>query len=313
MLGDEDEVIVLPDGEDRFYSGPALKKQHGASCDVSIVPTGSLTPARKRDIGIQHARGDILAFLDDDAYPSPGWLPAALQRFRDASVGAVAGPAVTPPSDTLRQQASGLIYSSVLVSGPYVYRYVPRQARFVDDYPSCNLLVRREVLVAAGGFDTEFWPGEDTRLCLVITQELKKKIAYDPQVLVYHHRRSIFAGHLQQVASYALHRGYFVKRGQSTSIRPGYFLPSILTATLASGGAVALILPTFGPFYAFGVAVYAILAVAGALVAARCCALPLKQRLAAAALVAGGIIATHLTYGTYFLEGLTSRTLREER
>ena len=116
-----------------------------------------------------------MAFLDDDAYPVESWLSLALKHFTDPEIAAVGGPAVTPDSDSLMQKASGGVYCSSLMSGQYVYRYLPKKERFVDDYPSCNFLVRKSVMLALGGFNTKFWPGEDTFLCLKIVQDLKRK------------------------------------------------------------------------------------------------------------------------------------------
>jgi glycosyltransferase involved in cell wall biosynthesis len=66
---------------------------------ISIIPTGPLKPSDKRDIALKHAKGQILAFLDDDAYPVKEWLKAALVNFSDPEVAAVGGPAVTPLND----------------------------------------------------------------------------------------------------------------------------------------------------------------------------------------------------------------------
>ncbi|MGE5280558.1 MAG: glycosyltransferase family 2 protein, partial [Deltaproteobacteria bacterium] len=128
------EIIVLPDA--------------AFACDearVRVIATGPCLPADKRDIGARHARGALLAFLDDDAYPSPGWLEPAVALFRsDPRLGAVGGPAVTPPDEPPACKASGLVYASWAVSGTYRYRYLPQPARAIDDYPSCNLLVRKD-------------------------------------------------------------------------------------------------------------------------------------------------------------------------
>ncbi len=139
------EILVLPDEK----IGLSYPK-------TTVIPTGPLTPPQKRDIAQDKAKGEIIAFLDDDAYPVKGWLNEALKHFLDPEIAAVGGPSVTPDTDSLRQKASGLVYCNWLVSGPYVYRYMPKAEQKVDDYPSCNFLVRKSVLQAVGGFDTKF-------------------------------------------------------------------------------------------------------------------------------------------------------------
>jgi len=149
------EVILLPDKP--FSSGD----------DVKVVPTGPVGPAAKRDMALAYAEGEILAFLDDDAYPERDWLKNAVKYFEDPEVAAIGGPAVTPPNDGLLQKASGYVYPSLLGGGHYAYRYIPQKMREIDDYPICNLFVRKLFLEQLGGFDTSFWPGEDTKFCLV--------------------------------------------------------------------------------------------------------------------------------------------------
>ena len=72
-----------------------------------IVPSFENNPSLKRNLGAKASRRNILAFLDDDAYPQRNWLEYALVNFSDPEVVAVGGPAVTPAQDNLRQQASG--------------------------------------------------------------------------------------------------------------------------------------------------------------------------------------------------------------
>ncbi len=292
-LRDQDfEIVVLPDEPCRL-DYPRTR----------VVPTGPQGPSEKRDRGLAAARGNILAFLDDDAYPDPGWLSAAVEALAQPDVAAVGGPAVTPPGDGEREQASGLVYASWLVAGPFAYRYVPRGRRDVEDYPTCNLVVKREALQRVGGFDTCYWPGEDTVVCLKIIRDLRQRIVYDPKVLVYHHRRSLFRGHLRQVTSYATHRGYFVKRFPKTSLKASYFFPSLWLAGMSLGWLPALRWNPWLGWWAAGVGVYLLLACAGA-----CRAKTWRLRF----LVLGGIIATHAAYGWFFLRGLLAGRLGEE-
>lgn len=284
------EVIVLPD----FDGGEALP-------GAMIVPTGPAGPAEKRDMALAHARGELLAFLDDDAYPRRDWLRKAVRHFERAEVAAVGGPAVTPESDSVRQRASGRVFSSWLASGRYGYRYEPGRLMEVDDFPTVNLIVRREAFVSAGGFDTTYWPGEDTKLCLDLTKRLGKKIIYDPEALVYHHRRPLFGEHLRQVGRYGFYRGRFARVLPETSMRPMYFVPSFFSLGLFAGGAASMAEGTIAALYLLALSLYAALLVAASV------SITVKERdLAVGALAVPGIFLTHLVYGLSFIRGLAS-------
>jgi len=298
------EIISLPDE----YDGPPWEK-------TQVIPTGKNTsPGYKRDLGAQHATGEILAFLDDDAFPVPSWLTKAAEVFlSDESIGAVGGPAVTPDSDSLSQQASGLIYSSALVGGSYRFRYIPQERREVDDYPTCNLLVRKDVFDAVGGFDTGFWPGEDTKLCLEITHRMNKKIIYDPEVLVYHHRRRMYKPHLRQLWNYGLHRGHFVKRFPETSFRVSYFLPMVWVLGVLLGWLGFFIHPVIGYFYLGVIGFYLLVALGTSISAANL--VTKKDNISILKLygyIFTGLVASHLVYGLWFIKGLMVNKLPEE-
>ena len=284
----EFEIIFLPDKEE------CLNYK-----DVSVVPTGETGPAMKRNMGVKEAKGEIVAFIDDDVYPTKSWLKNAVRNFIDPEVAAVGGPAVTPDKDGVMQKASGLVYSSKLVSGEYSYRYTKGTRKEVEDFPSCNLIVRKNIFERLGGFNTNFWPGEDTVLCLEITKKLGKKIIYEPEALVYHHRRRLFKEHLKQVASYAKHRGYFVKRFPETSKRFSYFVPSLLVAGIVTGAFFTGLCVFFRSVYFIILGIY-LISVAFETVKSR------------NLLVFPGIISTHFAYGIFFIKGLLSGKLEEE-
>ena len=286
------EILVLPDNSCTFpYPG------------IKVVPTGAVGPSHKRDIAREYSEGKILAYLDDDTYPHPDWLRNAVKHFDQKEIAAVGGPAVTPPSDGFMQKASGHVYSSFACSGSLVYRYVPRKGREVDDYPTCNFLVRKEVMEELGGFDTSFWPGEDTIACLQITKNLEKKIVYAPDVLVYHHRRKLFNQHLKQVWSYAVHRGYFVKRFPETSRRLTYFMPTLFVMGLIMGSILSILNPIAQVFFLAALSFYFFLITLESLINTKLIMVPV---------VISGIFSTHVTYGVGFLKGLFSGRLKEE-
>ena len=287
------EVIVLPDeagAPDRPWPG-----------FVRVLPTGRVRPAEKRNLGIREARGEVVAFLDDDAVPLPGWLQRAARYFANhPDIAAVGGPAMTPPGSPWLAGLGGRVYACRLVSGGYRRRYEPGLVCREEDLPSCNLFVRTDVLRELGGFDTRHWPGEDTLLCQSITHELGRTMMYDPWVMATHRRRPLFGPHLRQIGRYALHRGVFARRFPATSRKPAYFLPTLLLAGIVLGAPLAAAAPTLGVpwlrwIYLGCLGAYLALV----LVFTVSLRHPLDWLLTAA-----GVVATHLWYGARFLAGL---------
>lgn len=268
---------------------------------VHFVASGPVGPADKRDLGARQARAPVLAFLDDDAYPSSGWLAAALRHFEHPRVVAVGGPGLTPPDDGFWQQLSGWVYASWMGSAGLRYRYAKGRRREVDDYPSMNLLVRRSAFEAAGGFRSGFYPGEDTKLCLELTAR-GGRILYEPKAFVYHHRRPMVPGHLRQVAAYGRHRGYFAKRFPATSLRPHYFIPVAWLLWLTLGLLLAPRFRRLASLQRLSLAAYGLaLGATGVDVALR----SRDPRLGLA--VMPSVAITHVVYGVQFVRGLLAR------
>ncbi len=299
------EILILPDSS---FSAEGLL----SNPRVRIIPTGALTPPKKRDVGVREAKGEILAFLDDDAYPVKEWLKEAVKIFKESNdIGCVCGPAITPRNDSILQKGSGLVYSSLLVSGNHIFRYIPKARKEVFDFPSCNFLIRRNLFNQVGGFDKPFWPGEDTFLCLKVL-ETGMKMIYAPKVLVFHHRRSLLRGHLNQVKSYALHRGYFAKRYPKTSLRIEYFIPSIFVTGLLASGFLGLFSFSARVIYLYVLAIYSILILGSSFLLAIRGRERYINRAKLLFLTISGIISTHIVYGLYFIKGLSAKKMPEE-
>ncbi|MCK4912686.1 MAG: glycosyltransferase [Candidatus Omnitrophica bacterium] len=299
------EIIILPDSN-------LSQEDILSNSKVKIIPTGDITPPKKRDIGAKEAEGEILAFLDDDTYPDKNWLKEAIAIFKESDkIGCVCGPAVTPDDDSILQKGSGLVYSSFLISGNHGFRYIPKERREVFDFPSCNFLIRKNLFNKVGGFDKPFWPGEDTFLCLKVL-ETDKRMVYSPKVLVFHHRRKLFKGHLNQIKSYGLHRGYFAKRYPKTSLCVEYFIPSIFVLALLVGGILSLFSSSVEGFYSFSLIMYLIFILTSSLLLVSAAKESRANRVKLLFLTVFGIFLTHFTYGIYFIKGLFAKRMPEE-
>ena len=69
---DNFEVLIFPD----IASAEVFPK-------TKIIATGKVGPSQKRNLALPYATGEILAFLDDDAYPKKDWLAKAVSHFEN--------------------------------------------------------------------------------------------------------------------------------------------------------------------------------------------------------------------------------------
>lgn len=257
-------------------------------------------PAMKRSLAMRDARGDFLIFIDDDAYPKADILERLDKDFQNEKIAAVGGPAVTPDSDTFLQKVSGAVYLSHF-SGGFPERYAPiGKKKFVSDWPTVNLTIRKNVFESVGGFNSNFWPGEDTKLCLDIIDKLDKNnmILYDPTAIAYHHRREGLGRHLKQIAGYGLHRGYFAKKFPKTSFKFPYFVPSFFLLFIIFGPVLAYFWPIFIKLYILGWIVYAL-----AMVRALFDVNKHQKEFLVALYSLIYIFLTHIVYGARFIQG----------
>lgn len=281
---------------DKKIKLPVLK---GAKVKLLLTHKKHSGPAEKRDIALFKTNAEICAFIDDDAYPDKKWLINAAKLFENNDIVALGGPGLTPKEDTYWEKLTGIVYSSFFCGGSAQYRFVKGKRQFVDDYPAYNLLIRTKELKAVGGYDSYFYGGEDTFLCLkLITKGWK--ILYDPEVIVFHHRRALFMPYLRQIANIGKHRGYFAKKFPQTSRRFIYFLPSLLTI----GFFLFLLLSFINKvFFVIFFSLFVICFLIGM------ASIKKQTTLWNAFLVSWGIILTHISYGIYFLKGLFTREL----
>ncbi len=282
------EVILLPD---------RMEKPAAAPENVKIVPTGEAKPSEKKNIGIKHAGGEIVAFLDNNAVPHFNWLKQAVIYFSSPKVGAVGGRERTAQNDPFMAKLSGRVYSSKLVSGNYRRRYAPARVLEIEDFPSCNFFVRKDILERLKGFRTDCWPGEDSMLCRDIVNKENKKIYYDPRIEVTHHRKKLFLPHLRQVARHAKHRGYMARTSPEISWKLSDTLPSLLVTGIVIGGAMATASDFLCKTYLSTIALYLLAILAASFNMRPLCWL----------LTSLGVILTHMTYGLYFVAGFTTK------
>lgn len=287
--GADAQVIVVTDQEIGALPAEVVGVVTGCA--------GDTPPGVKRDHALRVADGDLVAFIDDDAYPDESWLINAFAVLEDENISGVGGPGLTPGVSTWRERLGGVVYASWLGSGPLRHRFrATGSRRSIGEIPAFNFVVRREDLIEVGGWGSNFYGGEDTKLCEELTRR-EKRLIYEPEMVVYHFRRAMFRPHMRQVANIGRHRGFFFRRYPLTSRRMIFVLPSTVmlgVLGLTLWGIVwrpVLTLSTIGMGWAM-------LTVS----AWRRCG-------ASALLFPLALAAHHLAYGWNFIRGLLMRQL----
>jgi glycosyltransferase involved in cell wall biosynthesis len=172
-LGADREAILVDSGTE----GERRAQARWPWLRVISLPE-RLLPGAARNLGVTHARGRLLAFLDADAVPSPNWLErleGALAPGIDAVAGAIANG--TPES--------GVGTAEYLLTCSETFRGRARPPRHGL---GANLLIRRERFAAAGGFCESLRAAEDSLLTFPIAA--RGRLAFAPEAIVVHINRT---------------------------------------------------------------------------------------------------------------------------
>jgi mycofactocin glycosyltransferase len=173
-------VIVVDDGSQDQAAITSVVTRAGASVLRRPVNGG---PAAARNTGLAAAQTPLVAFLDSDCVPGPGWLDALLPHFADPAVGAVA-PRIVPHEAGRTWLARYEGASSTLDLGrrPSIVRPGSR----VPYVPGAALVVRREA--AGAGFAEDMRVGEDVDFVWRLAAS-GWRVRYEPAATMGHQHR----------------------------------------------------------------------------------------------------------------------------
>lgn len=131
---DEFEVIVVDDGSTDGTN--TTIESHGWPFAVRVLREQNSGPSAARNLGVSNARGEVIAFTEDDVEVRPDWLKNAAPHFADERVVLVEGRTVYSHTDVgVRRFEAGERHS-----------FIP-----------CNLFIRKETFTALGGYDPAFY------------------------------------------------------------------------------------------------------------------------------------------------------------
>jgi GT2 family glycosyltransferase len=192
-----------------------------------IANVGSRGASGARNTGAAASRGEILAFLDDDAIASPNWLESLLQHFKDPKV-VGAGGRLEPLWKTRRPQWFPPEFDWAVGCS---YIGMPESATMVRNVWSNAMAIRRQAFDAVGGFRDDFgkigaWSRpEDTDLCLRAAEcDGGGTWIYEPNAVVGHQVPAE-----RTTLRYFLRRCYYEGQGKATLAALNGIIRSIST------------------------------------------------------------------------------------
>ncbi len=169
------EVLVVDDGS--TDESAAIARELG----FRVVSDGRQGLSGARNSGLRAASGEIVAYIDDDAWADPHWLYYLATVFLETEHAGVGGPNIAPKGD-------GLLAACV-ANAPGNPNHVLLSDEEAEHIPGCNMAFRRENLLAIAGFDKQFHrAGDDVDVCWRL-RDRGWTLGFSPSAVVWHHRR----------------------------------------------------------------------------------------------------------------------------
>jgi cellulose synthase/poly-beta-1,6-N-acetylglucosamine synthase-like glycosyltransferase len=157
-----------------------------------------------RNAAFKVARGELIAFSDDDCTMERCWLKNCLKYFEDDSVAGVGGPNLVPPDETSFGRAVALVFDYA----PYITKAA--HTRILNEViesrsHGSNAIYRADVLHKVMPVDESLIGGEDVIMNEEI-EDLGYKLLYVPDVIVHHYRRQTIHKWWHQMYRYGMGR-----------------------------------------------------------------------------------------------------------
>lgn len=141
------QIIVADNGSTDESAATAARE------GAAVLPLPRYRVGELRNRAVETTSAPLIGFVDADHIIDAGWIPAAMDVFRDAAISGAGAPYSVSPDANWVQRAY------------HRFRPIVDAARPADWLGSGNLIVRRDAFVGVGGFDATLESCEDVDLC----------------------------------------------------------------------------------------------------------------------------------------------------
>jgi glycosyltransferase involved in cell wall biosynthesis len=168
------EILIVDSSDDEISHEFLLEQENEL---IRVHRSGyRVMPAIQRNIGAGMATGDVLCFIDSDAYPKEDWIE---QLLKVSKTGILAGGGSYAVPDF--QKKLRIAYAQYFLEFSQYIGFGKK--RTIAIVASCNLFCDRELFQRVGGFP-EVRASEDSMFCLKVNRV--EKLIFIPDATVYH-------------------------------------------------------------------------------------------------------------------------------
>jgi len=236
------EVIVV----DGRSTDETVEKARKFPVKIFFQDYGACGAARQ--IGLQNAQGEFIAFTDADCIPSGDWLRNLLAGLGEGIVGV--GGRIENIGEGRWTRAINLAFATFLGSGRSIQGRTFKSKKLVKSVSASNSMYRRSDLIKIGGFNPDLSGADEIEL----NARLRKvgKLLYVPEAAILHdHGRSLkeFAQNMYYYGGWRKESGVWDLQSVPPLLAPlllltllinCWILPAFIGAYLVIIGAIGL-------------------------------------------------------------------------
>lgn len=227
------EVLVVDDGSGA--PPEQVIRTYRGHLDLKLLVQAHSGPAAARNLGATQAKGDFLAFTDDDCQPTPDWLSALDACLIQAPGHLVGGRTLNGLPDNLYATASQSLVTHIY---DYYHAGNHNRARF---FTSNNLALATARFLGLSGFDTGFnRPASEDREFCDRWLHHGYRMQYVPGAVIYHAHALTFTAFWRQHFAYGrgaalLHAARTQRGERGFKLEPSAFYRRMLYTPFAHG------------------------------------------------------------------------------
>ncbi len=205
--------------------------------NIVLIENPSGNTAIGRNLCVEQATGDMLMNYSGHVITEKNLLGVLALKLQSlpADVAGVGCSNLSPGKQNFVGEVSGAAFLSFMGGRSFFSQNAMfPQERYTDHLSFC--CYRKEAVLKVGGFDPEFWCGQDYELDIRL-RKAGYKILYTPNTKVYHFKRDSVRSLWRQMYRYGIARAKMVKKHHDTLkffhlLGPAFILGAVLVAVL---------------------------------------------------------------------------------